>query len=112
MLNIVVPPLGLVLLLLMLPPYLLFKILRFIVRSIFSEKVAGKVVLITEASSGIGEYGRRGARLALVAKLLGSPDVITIHTDVSIYQDCKPFDSTINYYGFCYRVPSSHWLKN
>ncbi|KAL5188724.1 11-beta-hydroxysteroid dehydrogenase-like 6 [Glycine soja] len=46
-----------------------------------NEKVAGKVVLITEASSGIGEYGRRGARLALVAKLLGSPDVITIHTD-------------------------------
>ncbi|KAL5174197.1 11-beta-hydroxysteroid dehydrogenase 1B [Glycine soja] len=113
-----VPPLGLVLLLLMLPPYLLFKILRFIVRSIFSENVAGKVILITGASSGIGEhlayeYGRRGARLALVArrenrlkevasiaKLFGSPEVIIIPADVSSSQDCKRFvDSTINHFG-------------
>ncbi|KAG5014442.1 11-beta-hydroxysteroid dehydrogenase 1B [Glycine max] len=118
MLNILVPPLGLVLLLLMLPPYLLFKILRFIVRSIFSENVAGKVILITGASSGIGEhlayeYGRRGARLALVArrenrlkevasiaKLFGSPEVIIIPADVSSSQDCKRFvDSTINHFG-------------
>ncbi|KAJ1411861.1 Short-chain dehydrogenase/reductase SDR [Sesbania bispinosa] len=112
------PPLGLVLLLCILPPYLLFKTLYFVVRSMFSENVAGKVILITGASSGIGEhlayeYGRRGARLALVArrenrlkevatnaKSLGSPDVITIPADVSIVQDCKRFvDLTVNHFG-------------
>ncbi|KAK7369635.1 hypothetical protein VNO80_11677 [Phaseolus coccineus] len=118
MLNILVPPLSLAILLLILPPYLLFKILRFIVRSIFRENVAGKVILITGASSGIGEhlayeYAKRGARLALVArrenrikevagnaKLLGSPDVITIPADVSRPQDCQRFvESTINHFG-------------
>lgn len=55
MLNVLVPALSLAILLLILPPFLLFKILRFIVRSISREDVAGKVVLITGASSGIGE---------------------------------------------------------
>ncbi|XP_027915984.1 11-beta-hydroxysteroid dehydrogenase 1B-like [Vigna unguiculata] len=118
MLNVLVPALSLAILLLILPPFLLFKILRFIVRSISREDVAGKVVLITGASSGIGEhlayeYAKRGARLALVArrenrikevagnaKLLGSPDVITIPADVSRPQDCQRFvDSTINHFG-------------
>ncbi|CAK7336756.1 unnamed protein product [Dovyalis caffra] len=76
-------------------------------RSINSEKVAGKVVLITGASSGIGEYlayeyARRGACLALAARreerlsavadkarLLGSPDVIVISADVSKVEDCE-----------------------
>ena len=38
-----------------LPPYLVFKYLDYIRRSIFSEDLTGKVVLITGASSGIGE---------------------------------------------------------
>ncbi|XWS47786.1 hypothetical protein CRYUN_Cryun13aG0015100 [Craigia yunnanensis] len=80
--------------------------------------MAGKVVLITGASSGIGqylayEYARRGARLALVARrtdhlqkvadearLLGSPDVIVITADVSKIEDCKRFvDKTVNHFG-------------
>jgi len=54
-LKVFVPPLSLAILLLILPPYLLYKIIGFIVRSIFRENVAGKVILITGASSGIGE---------------------------------------------------------
>ncbi|XP_057414985.1 11-beta-hydroxysteroid dehydrogenase A-like [Lotus japonicus] len=117
-LNVLVPPIGLTFLLCILPSYLLFKIIYFIVKSVFSENVAGKVILITGASSGIGEhlayeYGRRGACLALVArrenrlkevackaKSLGSPEVITIPADVSIVQDCKRFvDLTFNHFG-------------
>ncbi|XP_027340360.1 11-beta-hydroxysteroid dehydrogenase 1B-like [Abrus precatorius] len=117
-LNILAPPLSLILMLYIIPPYMLFKFLHFIIRSMFSENVAGKVILITGASSGIGEhlayeYGRRGARLALVArrenrlkevattaKSHGSPDVITIPADVSIVKDCKRFvDLTINHFG-------------
>lgn len=53
--NILVPPLCLALLLCILPPYLLFKVLHCVLRSMLSENVAGKVILITGASSGIGE---------------------------------------------------------
>ncbi|CAJ2676654.1 unnamed protein product [Trifolium pratense] len=117
-LDLIVPPLCLIFLLCILPPYLLFKIVYFFIRSMFSENVAGKVVLITGASSGIGEhlayeYGKRGARLALVArrenrlkevatkaKSFGSPEVITIPADVSCVQDCKRFvDFTFNHFG-------------
>ncbi|KAK7291539.1 hypothetical protein RIF29_06768 [Crotalaria pallida] len=117
-LNILLPPLTLALILFILLPYLLFKTFHFVIRSMLSQNVAGKVILITGASSGIGEhlayeYGKRGARLALVArrenrlkevatkaKSLGSPDVITIPADVSIVQDCKRFvDLTVNHFG-------------
>ncbi|XP_044501921.1 11-beta-hydroxysteroid dehydrogenase A-like isoform X2 [Mangifera indica] len=104
-LNILLPPLTLLLLCFLLPPYFIFKCLRYVKRSIFEENVAGKVVLITGASSGIGEYlayeyGKKGARLALVARRedrlnevaakaseLGSPDVIVICADVSKVED-------------------------
>ncbi|KAJ0051960.1 hypothetical protein Pint_01216 [Pistacia integerrima] len=117
-LNILLPPLTFLLLCFLLPPYLAFKCLHYIKRSIFRENVAGKVVLITGASSGIGEYlayeyARRGASLALVARRegrlkevavkareLGSPDVIVICSDVSKVEDCKRFvDETFNHFG-------------
>ncbi|RYR66476.1 hypothetical protein Ahy_A03g012467 isoform B [Arachis hypogaea] len=117
-LNILVPPTCIALLLFILPPYLLFKIIYYVLRSLLKENVAGKVILITGASSGIGEhiayeYGRRGARLALVARrenrlkevaqramALGSPHVITIPADVSILKDCQRFvDCTVNRFG-------------
>ncbi|KAL0535278.1 hypothetical protein IC582_029605 [Cucumis melo] len=89
------------------PLYFFFKLLLFPIRSTFAEDVAGKVVLITGASSGIGEhvayeYAKRGAYLALVARrenrlrevaevaeILGSPFALVIHADVSDVDDCK-----------------------
>ncbi|CAA7027755.1 unnamed protein product [Microthlaspi erraticum] len=82
------------------------------------ENVAGKVVLITGASSGIGEhiayeYAKKGAHLVLVARRkdrlevvaeqsrqLGSGDVIVIPGDVANVEDCKKFiDETIQHFG-------------
>ncbi|XP_061953060.1 11-beta-hydroxysteroid dehydrogenase A-like [Populus nigra] len=117
-LNIVLPPITLILLLLFFPYFLVSKFISSIKRSINSEKVAGKVVLITGASSGIGEYlayeyARRGACLALSARReerlravadkareLGSPDVIVIATDISKVEDCERFvNEAMNHFG-------------
>ncbi|KAG4137145.1 hypothetical protein ERO13_D07G053700v2 [Gossypium hirsutum] len=87
-------------------------------RTLFKENLTGKVVLITGASSGIGEhlayeYARRGARLALVARrkrrlqevadvceIIGSPESVYILGDVSNIDDCKRFiDATVNHFG-------------
>ncbi|XP_054822019.1 11-beta-hydroxysteroid dehydrogenase-like 4A [Prosopis cineraria] len=106
-------------LLLLVPLFYVFKFLSFLFKRCKpQESVSGKVVLITGASSGIGEelayeYARRGARLALVARredrlrsvldkalLLGSPDAIIIPADVSNIQDSHHFvDKTINHFG-------------
>ncbi|XP_022736905.1 11-beta-hydroxysteroid dehydrogenase-like 4A [Durio zibethinus] len=118
LLNIVFPPLIVIALVFIFPPFLVFRLLCSIQRFVFKENVAGKVVLITGASSGIGqhlayEYAKRGARLALVARRtdrlqkvadearqLGSPDVIVITADVSKIEDCKRFvDKTVNHFG-------------
>ncbi|KAL4559808.1 hypothetical protein LXL04_031954 [Taraxacum kok-saghyz] len=104
----------------LLPAISLFRVLRFCIRSIYREKLAGKVVLITGASSGIGEhlayeYAKHGASLALVArreellatvagkaKELGAPEAIVIKADVSKIQDCKRLvDETINHFVDC-----------
>ncbi|KAB1217491.1 11-beta-hydroxysteroid dehydrogenase 1B, partial [Morella rubra] len=88
------------------------------IKSIYREDVAGKVILITGASSGIGEhlayeYAERGACLALVARRenrlrevaatayqLGSPEVIVIRADVSKVEDCKRFvEETVERFG-------------
>jgi hypothetical protein len=53
--NIIIPPIALTMLVTFLPTYLFFQLLLSIKRSIFKEDVAGKVILITGASSGIGE---------------------------------------------------------
>ncbi|GMY30992.1 11-beta-hydroxysteroid dehydrogenase A-like isoform X1 [Fagus crenata] len=117
-LNIVLLPLTLTVLLFFMPPFLFVKFLCSLKRSIYSENVAGKVVLITGASSGIGEhvayeYARRGARLALVARRenrlqavadkareLGSPQVVVVCADVSKVEECKRFvDVVINHFG-------------
>ncbi|KAI3499606.1 hypothetical protein L1887_35409 [Cichorium endivia] len=117
-LNIVLPIFTIILLVLLFPLVLLFRVFNYFLRLAFPEKVAGKVALITGASSGIGEYlayeyAKRGARLALVARReeqlevvagrareLGSPDVIVISADVSKLDDCKRFvDETVNHFG-------------
>ena len=55
LLNIVLLPLSLTAILFLLPPFLFLKYLFSLKRNICSENVADKVVLITRASSGIGE---------------------------------------------------------
>ncbi|KAM4107704.1 hypothetical protein ACB094_04G166600 [Castanea mollissima] len=118
LLDIVLLPLTLTAILFLLPPFLFLKYLFSLKRNICSENVANKVVLITGASSGIGEhiayeYARRGAILALVARRenrlqivankaqeLGSPEVIVIRADVSKDEECKHFiDETMNHFG-------------
>ncbi|KAF6137913.1 hypothetical protein GIB67_041786 [Kingdonia uniflora] len=116
--NLLLPPIILISLLLILPPYLIYKFALLIIKPFCVEDVTGKVVIITGASSGIGEniayeYAKRGARLVLVARRekklkevaekargLGSPDVLIVCADVSIVDDCKRFiDETINHFG-------------
>ncbi|KAJ8476380.1 hypothetical protein OPV22_020107 [Ensete ventricosum] len=90
------------LLLVYLPISLVWRLLRWVlVRPFLKEDMTGKVVLITGASSGIGEqlayeYAKRGASMALAARReraletvsakareLGAPDVLVIAADVS-----------------------------
>ncbi|EOA24433.1 hypothetical protein CARUB_v10017691mg [Capsella rubella] len=117
-LNLLLPPLTIILLFMFFPFYLLIKLVSCIYKHLCFENVAGKVVLITGASSGIGEnvayeYAKKGACLALVARRkdrleivaetlrqLGSRDVIIIPGDVSNLDDCKMFiDETIHHFG-------------
>ncbi|XP_023877752.1 11-beta-hydroxysteroid dehydrogenase A isoform X1 [Quercus suber] len=117
-LGIALPPLMLIVFTIALAPFLLLKFFYFLKRSKYSENVAGKVILITGASSGIGEhvayeYARRRACLALIARRedrlqevanrarqLGSPEVIVVPADVSKVEDCKRFvDETVNHFG-------------
>ncbi|GER27584.1 hydroxysteroid 11-beta-dehydrogenase 1-like protein [Striga asiatica] len=83
-----------------------------------SEDMENKVVLITGASSGIGEqiayqYAKRGANLVLVARRenrligisenarrLGAPHVLIMAADVVKEEDCRRFvNETISYFG-------------
>ncbi|XP_022923933.1 11-beta-hydroxysteroid dehydrogenase 1B-like [Cucurbita moschata] len=117
-LNLVAPPFTFISLFLLLPPYQAFKSFLSLIGFLFTENVDGKVVLITGASSGIGEhlayeYAKRGACLVLVARrenlleevadiarYYGSPDVITIRADVSKFEDCRRvMNETMNRFG-------------
>ncbi|EEF51747.1 11-beta-hydroxysteroid dehydrogenase A [Ricinus communis] len=117
-LNLVAPPFTFFSLCFLLPPYLIYKGFSSVFNFIFSEDVTGKVVLITGASSGIGEhlayeYAKRGACLALVARRekrlrdvvyraeeYGSPDVLMILADVQKVDDCNRLvEETISHFG-------------
>ncbi|OMO93833.1 Short-chain dehydrogenase/reductase SDR [Corchorus olitorius] len=105
LMTAIVATISLITLVFILQHYRFLNTLVSTVRSVFKENLAGKVVLITGASSGIGEnlayqYARRGARLALVARrahrlqevadgceILGSPETVYILGDVSKIED-------------------------
>ncbi|ERN06302.1 11-beta-hydroxysteroid dehydrogenase 1B [Amborella trichopoda] len=118
LLSLVLPPTAIVFLSLCYPTYATLKLFLYLISPILADDMRGKVVLITGASSGIGEhmayqYAKRGARLVLIARReqslqevaekarsLGSPDVIVVHADVTRVDECKRFiDETINHFG-------------
>ncbi|XP_057485376.1 11-beta-hydroxysteroid dehydrogenase 1A-like isoform X1 [Actinidia eriantha] len=116
--NAIINPLLFISSCFILPPFFFFKFVGMIIRCFCSERMKGKVVLITGASSGIGEqlayeYAKKGASLVIVARRenqlqkvaetareLGSPDVLYVSADVSNVDDCKRFvDEAINHFG-------------
>nr|GEW41010.1 11-beta-hydroxysteroid dehydrogenase-like 2 [Tanacetum cinerariifolium] len=118
MLNIVLPTASVILLTILVPAFWLLNLLKLCFKFVYPEELAGKVILITGASTGIGEhlaieFAKEGACLALVArrekqlhmvaqtsKEMGSPDVIVIPADVSKLEDCKRFvHQTIKHFG-------------
>ncbi|XP_059633494.1 11-beta-hydroxysteroid dehydrogenase-like 4A isoform X1 [Cornus florida] len=119
LIYIVLMPVVCVSLCIILPPVFIFNFIRTILQYYISpENMNGKVVLITGATSGIGEqmayqYAKRGASLVIVgrnahhlpkvaetARGLGSPDVLEVCADVSIVEDCKRFvDEAIKHFG-------------
>ncbi|KAJ7553392.1 hypothetical protein O6H91_06G096100 [Diphasiastrum complanatum] len=118
LLNLMIPPTGIFFLVTTWPTLAFIKACQWLISFVFYEDVFGKVVLITGASSGIGEhlayqYGERGARLVLVARrehLLkkvgdralkrGAVDVHIIPADVARKEECRRIvDETIDRYG-------------
>ncbi|KAK6920485.1 Short-chain dehydrogenase/reductase SDR [Dillenia turbinata] len=116
--NIFFPLISLIWLIFLVPTLIISRFFHSIVKFIYKENVAGKVVLITGASSGIGEhlayeYAKRGACLVLTARResrlqnvadkalqLGSPEVVAIRADVSKVGDCKKqIDEAVKHFG-------------
>uniref|UniRef100_A0ACD5UPU1 Uncharacterized protein n=1 Tax=Avena sativa TaxID=4498 RepID=A0ACD5UPU1_AVESA len=122
---------SLLLLAVFMPPYYVYKLTSSSLAIVSPEDVAGKVVLITGASSGIGEqmayqYAKKGARLALVARRegslhevaakamdLGSPDVLVVPGDVARPEDCKAFvQATVERFGRLDHLVNNAGLAN
>ncbi|KAK8967297.1 11-beta-hydroxysteroid dehydrogenase-like 5 [Platanthera guangdongensis] len=118
LLNLFVPPASLVMMAFAWPALSILNTVEWIYRSLTSEDVENKVVIITGASSAIGEkiayeYAQRKAILVLVAKrdqrlwgirenarLLGAKHVIVVAADVVKDEDCRRFiTDTVNYFG-------------
>ncbi|MCO5572401.1 hypothetical protein L7F22_026155 [Adiantum nelumboides] len=117
-LNLVMPVFGLCTLVVLWPLLTIRSVVLRFFRTLLDENVRGKVVLITGASSGIGEqlayqYSKKGAVLVLVARResrlrvvadrcikRGAMDVRAISADVSKEEDCRRFiEETVNHYG-------------
>ncbi|XP_057793716.1 11-beta-hydroxysteroid dehydrogenase B [Salvia miltiorrhiza] len=118
-LNLVAPPASLMMLAFAWPTLYFISSCEWIYSTYFhSEAMENKVVVITGASSGIGEqiayeYAKRGANLVLVARRdhrlraisenarrFGAAHVLTIAADVVKEDDCRRFiNETINCYG-------------
>ncbi|XP_022141820.1 11-beta-hydroxysteroid dehydrogenase-like 5 [Momordica charantia] len=117
-LNLVVPPASLVLLAFSWPALSFINACEWIYSSLNSEVMLDKVVIITGASSGIGEqiayeYAKRGANLMLVARrenrlrvisenarLMGAKRVLVMAADVVKEDDCRRFVSeAVNFFG-------------
>ncbi|KAM5575104.1 11-beta-hydroxysteroid dehydrogenase B [Rosa sericea] len=117
-LNFVVPPASLVMLAFSWPALCFISGCEWLYNQFNGEDMEDKVVIITGASSGIGEqiayeYAKRRAKLVLVARretrlrgigenarFLGARHVLIIAADVVKEEDCRRFiNETINIYG-------------
>ncbi|KAI3773677.1 hypothetical protein L1987_48207 [Smallanthus sonchifolius] len=118
MLNWIVPPASLVMLAFSWPTLTFINTCERIYHFFFVEDIGGKVVVVTGASSGIGEqiayeYAKKGANLVLVARRdqrlrgisenarsLGAPNVLIMAADVVKEEDCRRFiNETISFFG-------------
>ncbi|KAF4373175.1 hypothetical protein F8388_019357 [Cannabis sativa] len=118
MLNWVVPPASMVMMACAWPALCFISACEWVYSSFNEENMDDKVVIITGASSGIGEqiayeYAKRGANLVLVARrenrlrgisenarLIGAKHVMIIAADVVKEDDCRRFvNATINLHG-------------
>ncbi|KAF8757474.1 hypothetical protein HU200_010998 [Digitaria exilis] len=116
--DVVVPPASMVMLAFAWPTLSLLRGAEWALKSLTKEDMVGKVVVITGASSPIGEhiayeYARRNANLVLVARrehrlfavrdnarLLGAGQVLVIAADVVKEDDCRRLVSdTVTYFG-------------
>ncbi|XP_018630907.1 11-beta-hydroxysteroid dehydrogenase B-like isoform X2 [Nicotiana tomentosiformis] len=117
-LNFVVPPASLVMLACAWPAFTFINICERLYNTFFGEDMEDKVVIITGASSGIGEqiayeYAKRRTNLVLVARRenrlwgirekarqLGAKNVLIMAADVVKEDDCRRFiTETVNFYG-------------
>ncbi|XP_043720791.1 11-beta-hydroxysteroid dehydrogenase B-like [Telopea speciosissima] len=118
LLNLVVPPASLFMLAFSWPTLCFIDACERLYHTFYTENMLDKVVIITGASSGIGEqiayeYAKKGANLVLVARRenrlwginekarrLGARHVMVIAADVVKEEDCRRFiDETINFFG-------------
>ncbi|XP_028764637.1 11-beta-hydroxysteroid dehydrogenase-like 5 [Neltuma alba] len=118
LLNLVVPPASMAMLAFSWPALCFINTCEWLYRSFNGEDMDDKVVIITGASSGIGEqiayeYAKRRANLVLVARreqrlrwiaenarLIGASHVIIMAADVVKEDECKRFvNETISIFG-------------
>uniref|UniRef100_A0A0D9ZFM7 Uncharacterized protein n=1 Tax=Oryza glumipatula TaxID=40148 RepID=A0A0D9ZFM7_9ORYZ len=117
-LDLVVPPASMVMLAFAWPTLSFLRGVEWVVKTLTVENMQNKVVLITGASSAIGEqiayeYARRNANLVLVARrehrlfavrenarALGAGQVLVIAADVVKEDDCRRLvGDTISFFG-------------
>jgi short-subunit dehydrogenase len=117
-LDLMVPPASCLMLAFAWPALSFINACECLYNSFYSENMANKVVLITGASSGLGEqiayeYAKRRANLVLVsrredrlrgisenARLMGANHVMIIAADVVKEDECRRFvNGAINFYG-------------
>ncbi|KAG8633587.1 11-beta-hydroxysteroid dehydrogenase B [Manihot esculenta] len=118
LLNWVAPPASLVMLACSWPALCFITTCEWLYKSFYSENMEDKVVIITGASSGIGEqiayeYAKRGANLVLIARRenrlrgiaeksrhMGAKHVMIMAADVVKEDECKRFvNETVNFFG-------------